>query len=81
MDQFLPFERLKIFTSRRSENQPQANSYTVALRLKKTKKAHKGNFQEQNDTCANMSSFTFQCGGSVRLGPDVSGGAGTNACL
>lgn len=81
MDQFLPSPRLKILPQGGGKNRPQANSSKVAVHLKKKKKAYKGNFQEQKDTCANMSSFTFQCGGSVHLGPALSGSPGTNASL
>lgn len=79
MDQFLLLERLKILTRGGAKKRPKANSNGVALHLEKN--SHKGNFQEQNDTCANMSSFTFQCGGSVCLGPDVSGSTDTNASI
>lgn len=80
MDQFLLLERLKILP-RGGAKKTDLKLTAMGLPFIWKKNSHKGNFQAQNDTCANMSSFTFQCGGSVCLGPDVSGSTDTNATI
>lgn len=82
MDQFLPSQRLKILPRGGGKNQPQiTQQHGCPSSDEEGEKAHKGNFQQQQDTCANMSSLSLQCGGSASLGPDLSGSLGTNASL
>lgn len=82
-DGSIPTLEVKDFTSRwgQKPTSSQTATWLPFIWWRRGKKAHKGNFQQQQDTCANMSSFSLQCGGSASLSPDLSGSLGTNASL